>query len=68
MITVKELISELKKHDQNSIVGFRDHDADEFMISSWPKGVQTIDFDAIPKERKDENLWNLEGQIVSIYG
>ena len=66
-MTVKELIKELKKLDQDAKIGFRDHDADEYTISSWVHGVMELDFDSIPSERESENIWNESGVIVIIH-
>lgn len=66
-MTVKQLIKNLKKLDQNLEVGFRDHDADEYTVSSWVHGAIELDFDELPDERQNENLWNVGGKIVIIH-
>jgi hypothetical protein len=66
-MTVKQLIARLKKLDQNATIGFRDHDADEYTISSWVNGAFELDFDEIPERQKAENIWNETGIIVILH-
>ena len=64
---VKELIKILKKLDQNADVGFRDHDANEYTISSWVHGAIELNFDGIPENLRYENIWNEKGILVIIH-
>lgn len=66
-MTVKQLIKELKKVDQNAEVGFRDHDSDEYTVSSWVHGALELNYDQIPQGRESENIWNITGTIVIIH-
>ena len=67
MMTVKELISELKRMPPDCIVGFQDHDAEEYMVSSWINQVILLDYNDIPKDMERDNLWGIEGEIVVLH-
>jgi len=61
---VKELINELKKMPQNSIVYYQDFDADPFGISSSPNVVMLLDFDNLSKEEESQNDFKMKGKVV----
>lgn len=42
-MTVKELINELKKYPQDSLVAWRDHDQGENEIAAHVEGVESFD-------------------------
>ena len=66
-MNVGQLIKQLKKLDPKIEVGFQDHDSDEYMISSWVRGVRIIDFDNIPERQISENEWNCKGEIAALH-
>jgi hypothetical protein len=65
-MTVVQLIKQLKKMPQNAIVYYKDHDADDFGISSAPDSVRLINFDNLDKREQKENDFNLTGDVVVI--
>ena len=66
-MTVGQLINKLKKIDPKLDVGFRDHDSDEYTISSWVNGITVLDFEEIPEERLSENIWDCKGKIAVLH-
>jgi len=67
-MTVREIIKELKKMPQNLTVAYQDFDADDYTISSWPKSVNILNFNEIPKDKEAQNLSGLGGSVVVIRG
>lgn len=60
-MTVRNLIKELRKLDPDLEVGFKDHDADPYTISSWINNVNLVDFDLISHE---VNYMRISGKNV----
>jgi len=67
-MTVKELINELKRMPQNSIVYWQDFDCDDYGMSSAPNTVSLINFDDLNERQENQNEFKLRGDIVIIRG
>lgn len=61
IMTVLQLINQLKKLPKNKQVFFKDHDQHEYEVNNNVNSVSLIDFDKAPQHL---NWMNLKGELV----